>query len=254
MSEDYPPDSSPSGGEGEQARHRGANSQDARLFGPAQVPALRQAVADLSWLLGRGYAVPSALKPVGDRYRLHERQRLAVARASCPDARRDRRAATRLNTAALRDQDVIVDGFNLLITVEAALSGGVLLRCRDGCVRDMSSVHGSYRAVAETERALTLIGDTLAGLGPRSVTWLLDSPISNSGRLAQRLRELAAARDWPCRVEVLFNPDRALIASPAIAVTSDANVLDGVARWANLGAHLVEHRLPPAWLIDLTDS
>jgi hypothetical protein len=135
--------------------------------------------------------------------------------------------------------------------MEAALSGGVLIRCRDGCLRDMSSVHGSYRSVTETEDAIRLISETLLAAEPASAVWLLDQPVSNSGRLAQRIRELAAARDWPWSVEVVMNPDKVIRASDRIAVTADSNVLDGAARWINLSSHLIESRLPRAWMVDL---
>src|SRR3712207_7730451 len=52
----------------------------------------------------------------------------------------------------------------------------------------------------------TTLFRSLAALGPASVLWLLDRPVSNSGRLAQRVRELAAARGWPWQVEAVFNP------------------------------------------------
>ncbi|MGZ3397481.1 MAG: DUF434 domain-containing protein, partial [Isosphaeraceae bacterium] len=60
--------------------HRGPDPRDGEAFGPSAVPALRGAVSDLSWLLGRGYAIVSAVKLVGDRWSLTERQRLAVRR------------------------------------------------------------------------------------------------------------------------------------------------------------------------------
>ena len=53
---------------------------------------------------------------------------------------------------------------NVLITLESALGGGVLLRCRDGCLRDMASLHGTYRIVDETDPALDALID---GLGSR---------------------------------------------------------------------------------------
>jgi hypothetical protein len=221
------------------------------LFAAERLDDLRAAVAELSWLLTRGYASKSALKLVGDRYELTERQRLCVSRAACPDASLEERAARCLRLDEVKGGRLIVDGFNLIITVEAALGGGVLLLCRDGCVRDLSSVHGSYRAVSETERALAVIGDALATLEPAAVGWLLDRPISNSGRLAERIRALAAKRDWPWRVELVFNPDREIAASAHIAVTSDSNILDRATRWVNLGRHLIESRLPESWLIDL---
>src|SRR5262245_31343407 len=68
--------------------HRTPHPEDARLFAPDTWPALRSAVAELSWLLTRGYAEPSALKLVGDRYNLCVRQRIAVMRCSCTDSAR----------------------------------------------------------------------------------------------------------------------------------------------------------------------
>jgi hypothetical protein len=232
-------------------KHRGAHPEDARLFADELVPALRVATSELSWLLGRGYRPKSALKLVGDRHSLRERQRLAVSRAACSDESRERRRAACLDARAVRGEGLIVDGFNLVITLEAALSGGVLILCRDGCVRDLSSVHGSYRAVEETERAVLIAGEVLDGLRPASVLWLLDSPVSNSGRLAERVRRAAGERGWPWTVEVAFNPDRSIINSGRVAVTSDSNVLDGVARWLNLNRLLVERYVPSPWLIDL---
>src|SRR5690349_15149262 len=63
-------------------KHRGPGPKDPIWFGGDARDALRAAVADLSWLLSRGYTVPSALNLVGDRYQLVERQRLAVIRSA----------------------------------------------------------------------------------------------------------------------------------------------------------------------------
>jgi hypothetical protein len=79
----------------------------------------------------------------------------------------------------------------------------------------------------------------------------LDKPISNSGRLAERIRNLAAGRGWPWSVELVFNPDAEIAASARVAVTSDSNVLDRAARWVNLGRQLFAAGRPESWLIDL---
>jgi hypothetical protein len=231
--------------------HRGAHPADEKLFAGACVPILCQAVRDLSWLLSRGYAVGASLKLVGDRYSLKARQRLAISRAACSDRQREARQRNRLSLAAIKGRSLMIDGFNLIITVEAALSGGVLVHCRDNCVRDMSSVHGSYRSVAETEEAIRLISETLLEAGPQDGVWLLDRPISNSGRLAQSIRGLAAEHDWPWSVEVLMNPDKVIRSSDRIAITSDSNILDDVSEWINLNEFLITERLTHSWLIDL---
>jgi hypothetical protein len=234
------------------SRHRGAHPRDQQLFDAASLTALRRSVADLSWLLSRGYPAAASLKLVGDHSALKERQRLSVARAACSDQQRDSRERSRLPLESINGQDLLIDGFNIIVTTEAALSGGVLLRCRDGCVRDMSSVHGSYRSVAETDEAIRLIGEILIGAEPASALWLLDQPVSNSGRLAQRIREVAAEHNWPWTVEVVMNPDKVLRSSDQIVVTSDSNILDGVKGWVNLGEMLVTQRLPEAWIVDLS--
>lgn len=232
-------------------QHRGPHPADAERFAEGNLDRLRTATAELSWLLSRGYAMRSGLQIVGDRHALVDRQRLAISRAACSDVQRDERAARCLPVESLRNSEVFIDGFNLIITIEAALGGGVLLQCRDGCIRDLSSVHGSYRSVAETDQAMALIGTTLEAMAPREVHWLLDKPVSNSGRLAQNLRELAAAKGWPWTVEVCFNPDAVLSAARGIVVTSDSAVLDRGVRWVNFNEHLL-HRIPaPAWIVPL---
>lgn len=233
-------------------QHRGAHPSDRQLFDAALLETLRLATAELSWLLTRGYKVKSAAKLVGDRHGLTERQRLAVSRAACSDSSLEMRRARRLAPQSVTGERLAIDGFNLIITIEAALGGGALLLCRDGCIRDMSSVHGSYRSVEETERAVELIGGALEALAPAGVRFVLDRPISNSGRLAQRLRELAEGRGWRWTVELVFNPDARLASSDEIVATSDSTILDHATRWVNLGYHLVKQYLPGSWIVDLS--
>jgi hypothetical protein len=235
-------------------RHRGAHPADPELFGPDQLAKLRQAVADLCWLLSQGYKIVSSLKLVGDRYGLRERQRLAVSRCACSDQDLQCRKEHCVSVEQLRNQQVIVDGFNLIITIEAALSGGPLLIGIDDCIRDLSSVHGSYRSVEETDRAMVMIGEELQKLAPSSVCWLLDRPVSNSGRLAAKITGLASRRNWPWTVEVVFNPDAAIAASAGVAITSDSSILDRVERWADLKSYLLAREVPDAWVIDLRSN
>ncbi len=232
-------------------QHRGAHPSDARLFDSRQIPRLRSATFELSWLLSRGYAETSTLKLVGDRHGLCKRQRVALSRVACADQERGRREAKCLAVHSINDEDLIVDGFNLLITVEAALAGAVILVGRDGCMRDLASVHGSYRSVQETQDAICLTGEVLETLALKSVQWLFDKPVSNSGRLAQKVRTEAEKRGWPWTAEVAFNPDRAIIASEKIAISSDSLVLDNATRWVNFSAYLITEYLPQTWLVDL---
>src|SRR5919202_319462 len=139
--------------------HRGPHPEDARLFGSAESQhILRLAAGDLAWLLGRHYAPEAALTLVGNRYQLRQRQRQALSRAVAAPALARARRARQVGPDALTGVSLQVDALNQLITIEVALAGGVLLRGHDGAVRDLASVHGTYRTVEETTIALQALG------------------------------------------------------------------------------------------------
>ena len=234
--------------------HRGAHPEDAESFHPRAHPALRAAVADLSWLLTRHYAQPSALKIVGDRYNLTARQRTAVMRCACSDYALASRLSRRIDEGALRDRTLLIDGYNVLTTIEAALSGGVLLHARDSTFRDMASIHGSYRKVEETTPALELAGQVLAELKPARCIWYLDQPVSNSGRLKTIMMNAAEKRLWKWRVEIVANPDALLIESADPIASADSVILDGCQRWFNLARRIVTAKAPSANVVDLSDA
>jgi hypothetical protein len=231
--------------------HRGPDPRDDEAFGPSAVPALRGAVSDLSWLLGRGYATVSAVKLVGDRWLLTERQRLAVRRAACSENELAGRMERRMDAAELDGRVLLIDGFNVVTTVEAALGGGIILGCRDATYRDIAGVHGTYRNVAETMPALEIISARLLQLAVTQARWLFDRPVSNSGRIQAMLLEAAKASAWPWTVELVDDPDPVLRASPEVVATADSAILDHCQRWFNLARDVIEARCPDATIIDL---
>jgi hypothetical protein len=235
-------------------QHRGPHPEDERLFAADVTPILRRACGDLTMLLGKGYAEKSSLTLVGDRFALSARQRVALMRAACGDEIRDARRARMVPTQSLRGGRLLLDGYNVLTTVEAALGGGVILACRDGCFRDMASLHGTYRKVSETIPALELLGAALAAIGPAECLWYLDSPVSNSGRLKVLMDEVAASHGWPWRVETVTDPDRRLSRSEACVATSDSAILDRCRRWLNLARVVIEQSVPTAWVLDMESS
>lgn len=234
--------------------HRGAHPEDRKLFAGTEVPRLRRAVADLSWLLGRGYSDVSALKLVGDRYSLRQRQRVAVMRCACSDSAARDRLRRRCEPHEVRGQPIQLDGYNVLTTVETALAGGVLLLGRDGCLRDMASMHGSFRKVQETTPGATLLGEAMSSLGVGLCTWLLDGPVSNSGRLKTLLQQIAQERLWDWRVQVVPSPDKVLAKAQDVVATADSAILDRCGRWFNLAWWTVTRRLADAPILDLSGN
>lgn len=212
---------------------------------------MQQATADLSWLLSRGYAAPSSLKLVGDRFDLVARQRTAIMRAVCADSALASRNEKAIGPDQLAGRDLEIDAFNLLITLEAALSGGVVLVSRDGTYRDIASIHGSYHRVNQTGRAIELVGQYLKQAGVGQALWRLDRPVSNSGRLKKLICDHAAEQGLAWQAQLDNDPDPVLGSQFNLVVSADAVVLDRVGAWANLARWIIEREIPDAWRVPM---
>ncbi|TNF34435.1 MAG: DUF434 domain-containing protein [Deltaproteobacteria bacterium] len=233
-------------------RTRGPDPDDARIFGPRHLDTLRAAVSELSWLLGRGYAEPSARKLVGDRHQLTARQRLAVAQCACGDDALASRRARRLTLPELAGRALRVDGFNCIITLEAALSGSPLFVGRDGAWRDLARVRGSYHPVAATERVVALTGEALAAAGCREVEWCFDRPVSNSGRLKRLLLDAAEAAGWPWTATLTDGTDRVVADAPDVVASGDSWILDRPVPWIDLPAAVLQASGSPVWCVAMS--
>ena len=232
--------------------HRGPDPRDAEAFGPLNWRALRGAVADLSWLLSRDYSAVSALKLVGDRWRLTARQRQAVRRAACSDDAQVRRLTHRVAPDQVGGKNLVIDGFNVLTTIEAALGGAVVIVCRDTTCRDIAGIHGGYRKVAETEPALEELIVVLTKLSVRRCHWLFDRPVSNSGRIRSLLQQKAVERTLDWSVDLVDNPDPFLSSSAEIVATADSAILDDGPQWINLARLTIETTCAEAMVVDLS--
>jgi len=232
-------------------RHRGADPEDERSFGTPRHAGLRQATADLCWLLDHGYGIKSATELVGDRFHLTRRQRNAVARCACSEADRQRRLSHCIRPEQLRGEELWLDGLNVLTAVETALGGGVILVGHDGCCRDVAGVFSNYHKVAETLPALRAIGRYTSQCGVSKCRWWLDKPVSNSGRLKRILQEMATEAGWPWELDLVADPDRVLATAAQIISTSDHAILDRCQRWFNLSREVIATEVPEARVVDL---
>jgi hypothetical protein len=95
------------------------------------------------------------------------------------------------------------------------------------------------------------MGQYLASLEVQEVVFLIDAAVSNSGRLASKLRALAATHAWPWQAILVPSADPLLQGTTDIVATSDRAILDKAMRWFDLAAAVVQYTAPTAWCIDL---
>ena len=197
-----------------------------------QIEKLRSAGADLYYLINRGYPIKSASVFIGNHYLLSERQRMALVRSVSPEERiRDRKAKEkpRLEEGAA----VYIDGFNTIISLEIAFSGSTLLLCMDGTVRDLAGLRGTYRLIDKTDRAILAVRRVLEAERVKTAHFLLDAPVSNSGRLKEAIAAGFAGSPVHVEFSVINDVDRQLYGKENV-ITSDAIILDQCASWFNL--------------------
>ncbi|MFP9115155.1 DUF434 domain-containing protein [Flavobacterium sp. RHBU_3] len=225
-------------------RSRGKSSEDDALFGNIrQQDKLREALQDMYYLLSRDYPVKASLILTGNRYRLKTRQIIALQGMACSAQDIALRQKKALLPHQLEGKTLYLDGFNILIVLETLLSGGYVFKGLDGCYRDISSVHGTYKRVQQTEEVLTLAGNALQQLNAARVVWVFDQPVSNSGKMKALCYETAEQYGYKWDAILDNSPDKFLAEDNRLVSSSDAWVLNECYEWFNLTGYIVQQLL-----------
>ena len=210
---------------------RGFMPTDGRDFSAKMLPTLRKAAGEVFFLLNRGYPMTPVTRFIGDHYQLSERQRLALARTVSP--RKNIYDRKQKELSDIRDKVIYIDGFNIIITLEIAFSKSMLFECMDGTLRDLAGLHGTYRLIPETDLAIDALRKGLEKLGAEKAVIYLDRPVSNSGRLKQRICERFEGSQTETEVLIEDAVDTILKSRPLVS-TADAVILDECEQWFDL--------------------
>jgi hypothetical protein len=212
---------------------------------------LQRAASDLRYLLERNYPRKAALVLVGNRYQLRSDQRHLLHRGVFSGADSAFRRQRKVPIAAVKGEDLAIDGYNVVITIEAGLAGHPLILADDGFVRDISGVSRNFRKSPRTEQTLQWICETLKKIKPRRVLLLFDAPISKSGRLAEEVR--AQLKETGIRGDALAIavPEHVLIGFPGIVATSDTAIIDRSRRVVDLAGLIIRRKIPSTSILRL---
>jgi hypothetical protein len=199
-----------------------------------QDPILTEAKKDFQYLLERGFPRTGALEYVGNHYLLGEMERNYLNRTVFPRAKIESRKDKLILLADIEGKDVLLDGYNVLITVETMLQGvdELVVNCDDGVIRDVKAVFGKYKKNENTEPALNSIISLLKIFKPKNVLFFFDSPVSLSGELARATREILDSQGVPGNAQTSENVDKTLIDLSyklgGVVATSDGIIMDKV--------------------------
>lgn len=229
---------------------RGFCESDKRWFSSKEQIRLRKAKEEIEWLINREYKIEPVVKFVGDKYQFSLRQRDALKRSICSEKNRVIRKSKSLSLDKIKEGPVHIDGFNLIIILEVALSDSILIVGSDGNIRDLAGLRGTYKVIDKTDEALKLIGKFFKRYDCKEVIIYLDAPVSNSGNLINKILEKANIWGVNTNVRLVNNADIVLDKLDRV-VSSDAAVIDKCGSYFNVARAIIEDYIKDSNIINL---
>ncbi len=195
---------------------------------------LQKASEDMKYLLDRGYSRNASLNLTVNRYHLDMGERNYLRRYVFSENEIRVHKSKLIPVREINGEKVVVDGFNVLITVEAVLKNRDLVEGMDCILRDTSRVFSSYRFGSETKTALGKLMDLFMEYGPEEVFFIFDSQISRSGELSSYVRKKMGESGIPGDARTAKSADGEIIELNHITASSDSHIIESVDRIIDL--------------------
>ena len=201
---------------------------------------LQAAAADFLYLLNRGYARSPSLQLVGNRYNLDRLHRDVLHRGVFAQEEAKQRRQRLVGPENLVDRKLLVDGHNVLITIESGLAGRLLIAANDGLIRDVAGISHRYRISSLTHEAINNIFRLLQRHPSGETLFFLDAPIRQSGELAAKIRSELKSWNLPGDAQALRVPEKCLVGTEGVIASSDSVVLDEAQQAFDLAAAVIK--------------
>jgi hypothetical protein len=187
----------------------------------------REALADYSLLLNKGYPHKTILELVATRYALNHFERSMLFRGISTETSARLRKEKLITIEQLNNRTLHIDLFNALFTIAAYLRGYPVYLSNDGLLRDASESHGSGEWEDHLDKGLDLLLKSLENFTISRAVIYIDNPLENGQAIAEKL--IATAEHINPDIEIVSDPspDHLLIkAKEGVLATSDSTIID----------------------------
>lgn len=214
------------------------------------------AARDIRYLLACGYPKVSAVKFVSDHYGLEKSRRFILSRSVLAPGAASARRMKSIPCTGIRDRHILIDGYNVLITIESYIKGEEMWIGDDGFVRDNRGVFRGHVNDSETFRSVELMLSLIGNNMPKEVIVLLDRQMSMSGQLALAIRQRMAEKDIRGQVLTSASTDHDLkrAGNDTIVATADGVIIDTVGTVVDIPACVISKDLYSRKLLYSLDS
>lgn len=193
-----------------------------------------EAAKDYKYLLNRGYNADVSLNLVSNRYALSKYEKLLLYRCVHDDTTIEMIKLKTVPPSFIKNKEIILDGFNVLLTIVSMLENDYLFVCDDGFVRDLRSLR-SRRLLVSNEllkSALGMIKEYVSMLKPSRAIFVLDKQVSWSATLSKVVTNLTGFTTIlsdRADKEVIVQSSRCIVSSSDIVILLKAPYVFDVA-------------------------
>lgn len=216
------------------------------LSGPDPKERLLKPARDIRSILRWGYPKFATIRFVAEQSQLSVEEKHILTRVIMPPEKIVPRIRKRISCDGISDRNLLLDGYNVLLSVDSLIRREPMWFCDDGYIRDTRYYFSKTSHAEDIEEALDLVLEFLSEKEPGSVTFLLDSQISRSGELAglirHKLKEHRISGEAYTSKTVDFDLKREGGNSKKnpITATSDGIIIDSVLQVLDIPACLME--------------
>ena len=194
---------------------------------------LHNASNDLRFLLNKGYKKVMSIEFVANHYLLNKKERNFLNRTVFSQNKSQSRKSKLIPLCKIKENTLLIDGYNVLITMESICSDDEsIIIGDDGVIRDVNAVFGKYKFKDNTENALNSIMSLIRVYQPGNVKFFYDNPVSHSGKLAKLTKQIMENHEIKGNAETAVNVDYQLVQlshqTKGIVATSDGIIMDKV--------------------------
>ncbi len=182
---------------------------------------------DYYFLINRGYPSDHVLSLLRARYGLPKRLTTLIKRCiHNQDIAKTLKAKNIQDPSNIGGHIVVIDAFNQLTTIYAALSGEKVYLCTDGFVRD-DLLAGPKYVIAYWKALTYYLAMALQRLAPAKAILVFDSQPSHSGEIAAKMSKILIQHGLPVEHRVSKHTDTDIIklSRSSIVATSDTVIL-----------------------------
>lgn len=209
----------------------------------------RSAAKDYYYFLGRDYSQKATIKLIGDRYRLTGIERSVLLRGIIKKEKAFERKKKLLKHFKDNNKILLIDCFNILITISSYLSGKFIYIANDGFLRDAAESHGKIKRSDIIGRSLILIFKYLSEKKIKRVEMFLDSPVSYSKELSKKNYKLFDEYKITGESYVVKSADYHLIHNKdGICSTSDSIIIDQKSEIFDLSCNVIKYFFNPDFI------